>query len=106
MKSAKKSDKKFAKKLALVPLEYQASVYAKEMKLRRQEKQTEHKNNLTELRNSLKSLEEKFRKTESSDSRAILLKQIEAQKELIKRAPRPRRKWSPILSGSFESNSR
>jgi hypothetical protein len=106
MKSVKKSNKKLAKKLASVPLEYQASVYAKEMKLRYQEKQIEHKENLVKHRSSLKSLEKKFQEEKSEESRAILLKEIEIQKKIIKRAPRPKRKWSPILSGSFESNSR
>jgi hypothetical protein len=106
MKSPKKWDKKFAKKLASVPLEYQASIYAKEMKLRRQEKQTEHKENLAKHRSLLKSLEKKLQEEKSKESRAIILKEIEIQKKIIKQAPRPKRKWSPILSGSFESNSK
>lgn len=106
MKSVKKSNKKLASKLASVPLEYQASVYAKEMELRRQEKQNEHKENLAEHRILLKSLEKKFQEEISEESRAILLKEIEIQKKIVKRAPRPKRKWSTILSGSFESNSR
>ena len=106
MKTAKKSNKKLAKKLASVPLEYQASVYAKEMKLRRQEKQTEHKENLAKHRSLLKSLEIKFQEEKSEESRTILLKEIEIQKKIVKRIPRPKRKWSPIIPGSFESNSK
>jgi len=49
---------------------------------------------------------EKFQEEKSEESRAILLNEIEIQKKIIKRAPRPKRNWSPILSGSFESNSR
>ena len=106
MKSLKKWDKKLAKKLASVPLEYQASVYVKEMKLRRQEKQIEHKKNLARHRSLLKSLEKKFQEENSKESRATLLKEIEIQKKIIKQAPRPKRKWSPVLPGSFESNSK
>mgnify|MGYP006347997881 FL=1 len=106
MKSVKKSNKKFAEKLASVPIEYQASVYAKEIKLQHQEKQIENKENLAKHRSLLKSLEKKFQEEKSEESRAILLNEIEIQKKIIKRAPRPKRKWSPILSGSFESNSR
>ena len=79
MKSVKKSNKKFAEKLASVPIEYQASVYAKEMELQRQEKQNEHKKNLAEHRKSLKSLERKFQEETSENSRAILLKEIQLQ---------------------------
>ena len=106
MKSVKKSNKKFAEKLASVPIEYQASVYAKEIKLQHQEKQIENKENLAKHRSLLKSLEKKFQEEKSEESRAILLNEIEIQKKIIKRAPRPKRNWSPILSGSFESNSR
>ncbi|MFN7041698.1 MAG: hypothetical protein ACK4OH_11085 [Acidovorax temperans] len=106
MKSAKKLNKKLVKKLASVPLEYQSSVYAKEMELQRQEKQNEHKKNMAEHRKLLKSLERKSQEETNENSRAILLKKIQLQKNIIKQAPRPKRKWSPILSGSFESNSR
>ena len=106
MKSVKKSNKKFAEKLASVPIEYQASVYAKEIKLQHQEKQIENKENLAKHRSLLNNLEKKFQEEKSEESRAILLNEIEIQKKIIKRAPRPKRNWSPILSGSFESNSR
>jgi len=106
MNSQKKRDRTFVKKLAAVPLEYQASVYAKELRLRRQERQAAHKENLARHRSLLKSLEKKFRDEKNIESRAILLKEIEIQKKVIKQAPRPKRKWSPILPGSFESNSK
>jgi hypothetical protein len=76
------------------------------MKLRRQEKQTEHKENLAKHRSLLKSLEKKLQEEKSKESRATILKEIEIQKKIVKQAPRPKRKWSPILSGSFESNSK
>ena len=99
-------EQEICRKLASVPIEYQASVYAKEIKLQHQEKQIENKENLAKHRSLLKSLEKKFQEEKSEESRAILLNEIEIQKKIINRAPRPKRKWSPILSGSFESNSR
>jgi len=49
---------KLAKKLASVPLEYQASVYAKETRLIRQKQEVKKRENLLKLKNQLKALKE------------------------------------------------
>jgi hypothetical protein len=97
---------KLAKKLASVPLEYQACVYAKETKLRHKKKQDKNRENMLKLRSQLKSLKEKLKATHSEELRTKLLKETAALEKSIKKAPRPKRQWSPILPGSFEASKK
>lgn len=97
---------KLAKKLAAVPLEYQASVYAKEIKLQFQKNQDKDRENLLRLRSQIKVLKEKLKATYSEELRAKLIKEIESLEKAIKKAPRPKRQWSPIIPGSFESSKK
>lgn len=97
---------KLAKKLAAVPLEYQASVYAKEAKLLRSKSQEKQQKNLWELRVQLKALKEKLRSTHAEAALCQLKKDIEAKEKAIKNAPQPKRNWSPVLPGSFESSTK
>jgi ribosomal protein S20 len=97
---------KLAEKLASVPLEYQASVYAKEMKLRHQKEQERNRDNLTKLRSQLKAMKEEIKATHNEELREKLLKEIKALEKSIGKAPRPKRQWSPILPGSFETRKK
>lgn len=97
---------KLAKKLAAVSLEYQASVYAKETKLRFQKEQEKKRENLLRLRSQLKALKVNLKATDSEELRKKLIKEIEFLEKLIKKAPRPKRQWSPIFPGSFESSTK
>ncbi|MES2281774.1 MAG: hypothetical protein V4542_10215 [Pseudomonadota bacterium] len=96
---------KLAKKLAAVSLEYQASVYAKETKLVRSKSQERQQKNLRELRVQLKALKEQLRSTHAEAALFQLKKAIEAKENAIKNSPRPKRSWSPVLPGSFESST-
>jgi hypothetical protein len=97
---------KLAKKLASVPLEYQASVYAKETKLRNQKRQDKNRESLLKLRAQVEALKEKLKATHIEELRTKLIKETSALEKEIKRAPRPKRQWSPILSGSFEASKK
>ncbi len=97
---------KLAKKLASVPLEYQASVYAKETRLIRQKQEVKKRENLLKLKNQLKALKERIKAAHSDELRTKLLKETSALEKTIKKAPHPRRQWSLILPGSFGSNSK
>ena len=89
-----------------MPLEYQASVYAKETKLRHQKRKDKNRESLLKLRAQLKALKEKLKTTLSEDLRTKLLKETSALEKEIKKAPRPKRQWSPILPGSFEASKK
>ena len=95
-----------AKKLASVPLEYQASVYAKQMKLSVQRKQDKDRKTLLNLLSEFASLKKTLRATEPGESREKVQKQTADVEKLIKKVRRPKRKWSPILPGSFEASKR
>lgn len=97
---------KLAKKMAAVPLEYQASVYAKELKSLQSKSQEKKQKKLQELRTELKILKEKLHSAQSEEAHIQVKKDIQAKEQAIKRAPRPKRKWTPVLSGSFESGTK
>jgi hypothetical protein len=86
-----------------VPLEYQASVYSKMEREKRAHQDIKRREQLQTLRSTLIKLKEELRKTLTTSVRVELERKISACKKAIKNAPKPRRKWSPILSGSFES---
>jgi hypothetical protein len=86
-----------------VPLEYQAAVYAKQLRERQTEKDNQRKSNLNKFRTELQSLKEKLRLAQSETARIELRKEIASKEKTIRKAPKPKRGWSPILSGSFES---
>lgn len=94
------------KKLGSVPLEYQASVYAKHEKLKHARKQDEKRQNLQKLRDQLTVLKEQLRTTQSEALRAELKEKIATQEQAIKKAPRPKRRCTLTLSGSFENGKR
>jgi len=91
------------KRLEDVPLEYQASLYAKRERARIVKSEAKKKKKLDDLKVQLKTLKEKLRAATVSPNKSELEKEITAMEKTIKKAPRPRRKWSPVLSGSFES---
>lgn len=98
--------KSAAKILEQTPAEYQASVYAKLEKQRRQKATEKKKRNLAELRSKLKELKTKFAMLSPGPGREALKDEISKIEAAIKKASRPKRQWSPILSGSFESGKR
>lgn len=93
----------YPKRLEDVPLEYQAAVYAKKQRDKLAKQDVQKRAQLERLRATVKALKEKLRGVHVESARAELEKEIAAHEKAIRKAPRPRRKWSPILSGSFES---
>ena len=91
------------KQLKIVPLEYQASVYAKMEREKRAQQDIKRREQLQTLKSTAKKLKEELRKTDTISVRVELERKISACDRAIKKAPKPRRSWSPILSGSFES---
>ena len=91
------------KQLKSVPLEYQASVYAKMEKEKRAQQDIKRREQLQTLKSTAKKLKEELRKKITASVRVELERKISACDKAIKNAPKPRRSWSPILSGSFES---
>ena len=96
--------KRLAMKLAAVPLEYQASVYAKQAKLLRVKSEENQRKNLQKLRAHLKGLKEKLGTPHTQLTLDHLKNEIESAEKAIKKAPRPKSNWSPVLRGSFESS--
>lgn len=91
------------KQLKDVPLEYQASVYAKMEREKHAQQDIKRREQLQTLKSTTKKLKEELRKTLTASVRVELERKISACDKAIKNAPKPRRKWSLILSGSFES---
>jgi len=91
------------KKLKDVPLEYQASVYAKMEREKRAQQDIKRREQVQNLKSTAKKLKEELRKAAAAPVRVELERKILACDKAIKNSPKPRRKWSPILSGSFES---
>lgn len=91
------------KQLKGVPLEYQASVYAKMEREKRAQQDIKKQEQLQTLKSTAKKLKEELRETVTASVRVELERKISACDKAIKNAPKPRRRWSPILSGSFES---
>jgi len=94
------------KRLEDVPLEYQAAVYAKKQRDKRAKQNAERQAQLQALRAKLRILKEKLRSTHVESARAELEKEIAAHEKAIKKTTKPRRGWSQVLSGSFESGKR
>lgn len=86
-----------------VPLEYQASLYAKKERERRVKNDVKKKKKLDELKSQLKTLKAKLCKATITQNRTEIENEITALEKAIKKSPRPKHKWSPMLPGSFES---
>jgi len=95
--------KSIAKLLEETPTEYQASVYANLEKQRRTKSQEKKKNNLIDLRVQLKELKRKLAMASSGSKKEKLNEEILKIEAAIKKAPRPKRRWPPVLAGSYES---
>jgi hypothetical protein len=54
----------------------------------------------------LKGLTEQLRSPHTQATLAQLKKKIESAGKAIKKAPRPKRNWSQVLPGSFESSTK
>lgn len=93
----------YPKSLNGVPLEYQAAVYAKQLRERQTEKRNQRKINRKKLRSELHLLKEKLHLAQSEAARIELIKEIASKEKAIQKAPKAKRGWSPVLSGSFES---
>ncbi|WP_036302799.1 hypothetical protein [Methylotenera sp. L2L1] len=91
------------KQLKSIPLEYQASVYAKMEREKRAQQDIKRLEQLQTLKSTSKKLKEELRKAVTASVRVVLERKISACDKAIKKAPKPRCKWSPILPGSFES---
>ncbi|WP_155419392.1 hypothetical protein [Chromobacterium subtsugae] len=89
--------------LADVPLEYQASLYAKKERERTVKNDAKKKKKLDDLKTQLKVMKEELRNATIASKQAELVNQIAALEKTIKKVPKPRRKWSPVLPGSFGS---
>lgn len=96
----------YPKNLSGVPLEYQAAVYAKQLRERQTKKDNQRKSSLNQLRDELRSLKEKLRLTQSEPGRIELKKEIASKEKTIRKAPKPKRGWSPVLSGSYGSGKK
>lgn len=96
----------YPKRLDEVPPEYQAAVYAKQLRERQAEKDKQRKSGLNKLRTELNSLREKLRLAQSEAGRIELRTEIASKEKAIRKAPKPKRGWSPVLSGSFESGKK
>lgn len=94
------------KRLEDVPLEYQAAVYAKMEREKLAKQDAKRRTQLQTLRASVKALKVKLRNTHVESARIDLEKEIAAHEKAMKKAPKPKRKWSLILPGSFESGKK
>ncbi|WP_199053946.1 hypothetical protein [Aquitalea sp. ASV15] len=90
-------------RLGDVPLEYQASLYAKKERERAAKNDVKNKKKLDDLKSQLKIMKELLRNSTTSPNQAELVKKIAALEKAIKKVPKPKRRWSPILPGSFGS---
>ena len=86
-----------------VPVQYQASVYATNERERRAKNDEKKKKNLDLFRAQLKTLKGKLLNATTTSNLTEQQKEIAALEKAIKKAPKAKRKWSPILSGSFEA---
>src|SRR5690606_35591596 len=86
------------RRLEDVPLEYQASLYAKKQRFGIVKADAKKKRNLDGLKAHLKVLKERLRNAAVTSAKEALRKEILALEKAIKKAPKPKRKWSPVLS--------
>ncbi|WP_153160031.1 hypothetical protein [Zoogloea sp. 1C4] len=93
----------YPKRLEDVPLEYQAAVYAKKQRDRLAKQDVQKRTQLEKLRATVKALKEKLRSVRVESARAELEREIATHQKAMRKTPKSRRKWSPILSGSFEA---
>jgi len=98
--------KKDAKRLKSVPLEYQASFYAKMEQEKRSQRDAQSRELLASLRVTLKKLKDELRKADTESARVDLIRKISTCEKAIRKSPRPTGKWSPTLPGSFESGQK
>lgn len=96
----------YPKRVEDVPLEYQAAVYAKNKREQMAKQDAKIRIQRDNLRSTLKVLKLKLRSVPIGAGRSEIEKEIEAQEKAIRKIPKPKRKWSPVLSGSFESRHR
>lgn len=101
--SSAKNLKKDAKRLKSVPAEYRASVYTQMELEKRAQQDIKRRESLALQRGILKELQAELRKAGTEDARTDLLNKISSCEKAIKKTPKPIRKWSPTLPGSFES---
>lgn len=95
---------KDVQQLKSVPLEYQASVYAKIEREKRAKQDIKIQEQLKTLKAIAKKLNEELKIAITPSVRLELERKISACDKAIKNTPKPRRRWSPILPGSFESS--
>jgi hypothetical protein len=91
------------KRLKDAPIEYQASIYAKMQGEKRVRQDVKNREQIQALRATQKNLKGDLRKTPAGSDRAELERKLLACEKAIKKAPKPGRRWSPILPGSFGS---
>lgn len=96
----------YPKSVQSVPIEYQAAVYAKNERERNAKREAKEKLRLDTLRHELQALKAKIRSELTEPDRIKLEKEIKNKERSIKKTPKPRRKWSPVFAGSFESGKR
>ena len=96
----------YPKRVEDVPLEYQAAVYARNQREQDVKQDTKFRAQLDGLRSDLKALKLKLCDAPIGIARTDLEKEIKTKKKTIRKAPKPKRKWSPVLSGSFEAGKR
>lgn len=96
----------YPKRVENVPLEYQAAVYAKNKREQVEKQDAKNRLQRDKLRSTLKALKLKLRIVPMGAERSEIEKEIEAQEKAIRKIPKPKSKWSPVLSGSFESRYR
>ena len=103
---ADKKPSKTASILESTPSEYQSSVYAQLEKQRRAKNKARKINKIENLKAKLIELKDKLRNSQIEAERTELSKEILALETTIKRTRKPKKAWSPILPGAFESKSK
>lgn len=96
----------YPKRVEDAPLEYQAAVYAKNQREQYVKQAAKVSAQLNGLRSDLKVLNLKLRDVPIGTALTDLEKEIKAKEKSIRKAPKPKRKWSPLLTGSFEAGKR
>lgn len=97
------SSARMAKRIAAFPLEYQAAAYKNELKQISKKRQEREKMAANVIREELHKLKKELQLTTVKEDRVQIKETI---LKIQKNMPKSRRKWSPILPGSFESSSR
>jgi hypothetical protein len=94
------------KRLERVPLEYQASVYAKMQREKREQENIKRRSQIDALKAKIRGLKNDLKNACGESVRVQLTEKIKKFECEMKKMPKPKRKYSSVLPGSFESGRR